>query len=42
MTATLERALRAFFRELDARTLADLLQPRAKLVRIFRDARSPD
>ena len=38
----LERALGAFFRELDARTLADLLQPQAKLVRIFRDARDPD
>ena len=38
----LERALRAFFRELDAHTLADLLQPRAKLVRIFHDARDPD
>jgi Rrf2 family nitric oxide-sensitive transcriptional repressor len=33
----LARALRAFFRELDAQTLADLLQPQAKLVNIFRD-----
>jgi Rrf2 family nitric oxide-sensitive transcriptional repressor len=28
-------ALRAFFRELDGRTLADLLQPQADLARIF-------
>jgi Rrf2 family transcriptional regulator, nitric oxide-sensitive transcriptional repressor len=32
----LERALHAFFRELDGQTLAGLLQPTAKLVRIFR------
>jgi hypothetical protein len=29
-------ALGALFRELDAQTLANLLQPQAKLVRIFR------
>ena len=34
----LSRALRAFFQELDTQTLADLLRPRAELVRIFRDA----
>jgi len=38
----LERALRAFFRELDSGTLADLLQPRAKLVRIYRNSRAVD
>jgi len=37
----LEHALQAFFRELDGRTLADLLQPRAKLVKIFRAAAPP-
>ena len=37
----LERALGAFFRELDAQSLADLLQPQARLVRIFRGARTP-
>ena len=31
----LERALRAFFKELDSRTLLDLLQPQAQLARIF-------
>ena len=31
----LTRALSAFFEVLDARTLADLLEPRAKLVKIF-------
>jgi Rrf2 family nitric oxide-sensitive transcriptional repressor len=36
LPAVLERALRAFFRELDGQTLAGLLQPKAKLVRIFR------
>jgi Rrf2 family nitric oxide-sensitive transcriptional repressor len=36
----LKRALEAFFRELDAQSLADLMQPRAKLVRIFRGAGS--
>ena len=34
----LDRALRAFFRELDGQTLADLLRPQAKLVRIFRES----
>lgn len=33
----LERALRAFFRELEGQTLADLLGPQARLVRIFRE-----
>jgi len=33
--------LRAFFRELDGRTLTDLLQPQAKLVRIFRAGGAP-
>jgi Rrf2 family transcriptional regulator, nitric oxide-sensitive transcriptional repressor len=37
----LDRALQAFFRELDGQTLADLLQPQAKLVRIFREAGAP-
>jgi Rrf2 family transcriptional regulator, nitric oxide-sensitive transcriptional repressor len=37
----LDRALQAFFRELDGRTLADLLKPQAKLLRIFRDAGAP-
>jgi len=37
----LDRALRAFFRELDSRTLADLLQPQGKLVRIFRAGGAP-
>jgi len=32
----LNRALAAFFRELDSRTLADLLRPRAQLVQLFR------
>jgi Rrf2 family nitric oxide-sensitive transcriptional repressor len=35
LAPALDRALRAFFRELDGRTLADLLQPQAKLKRIF-------
>ena len=34
----LNRALRAFFKELDAQTLAELLQPQASLVRIFGSA----
>ena len=37
----LQRALQAFFRELDGQTLADLLQPQAKLMRISREARPP-
>lgn len=36
LPAVLDRALQAFFRELDGQTLAGLLQPKAKLVRIFR------
>lgn len=32
------RAMDAFFEVLDGQTLADLLEPRAQLVRIFRDA----
>jgi len=32
----LDRALRAFFRELDGHSLADLLAPQARLVRLFR------
>ena len=31
-----DRALRAFFRELDSQTLGDLLQPQARLVKLFR------
>jgi Rrf2 family nitric oxide-sensitive transcriptional repressor len=41
LPAVLDRALQAFFRELDSQTLAGLLQPQAKLVRIFRDAGAP-
>ena len=37
----LSDAMGAFFQVLDDRTLADLLQPRTKLVRIFRDAGTP-
>lgn len=37
----LDRALQAFFRELDGRTLAGLLQPQAKLLRIFRAGGAP-
>ncbi len=40
LPAVLERALQAFFRELDGQTLADLLQPQAKLVKIFRERTS--
>ena len=36
LPAVLDRALQAFFRELDGQTLAGLLQPKAKLARIFR------
>jgi len=36
LASLLDRARRAFFRELDAGTLAKLLQPQAKLLRIFR------
>ncbi len=38
LSGLLERALGAFFEVLDRQTLADLLEPRAQLVRIFRDA----
>ena len=41
LAPALDRALRAFFRELDGQTLADLLQPQAKLVKIFRAAGPP-
>ena len=41
LPAILDRALQAFFRELDGQTLADLLQPQAKLLRIFRAAGPP-
>jgi Rrf2 family nitric oxide-sensitive transcriptional repressor len=41
LAPVLDCALRAFFRELDGRSLADLLRPQAKLVRIFRDAGAP-
>ena len=34
----LGRAMSAFFDVLDGQTLADLLQPQAQLIRIFRDA----
>lgn len=37
----LGRALNAFFEVLDGQTVADLLQPQAKLVEIFRNAGSP-
>ena len=37
----LVRALQAFFRELDGHTLADLLEPQAKLLKIFRAAGPP-
>jgi len=40
LRGVLARAMRAFFEVLDGQTLADLLRPRARLVRIFRDARS--
>ena len=38
LAPALGRALQAFFRELDALNLADLLQPQAKLVRVFRES----
>jgi Rrf2 family transcriptional regulator, nitric oxide-sensitive transcriptional repressor len=41
LPAVLDRALRAFFRELDGQTLAGLLRPKAKLVRIFRAGGAP-
>jgi Rrf2 family nitric oxide-sensitive transcriptional repressor len=36
LAPALARALRAFFRELDVQTLGDLLQPQARLVKLFR------
>jgi len=41
LPAVLDRALQAFFRELDGQTLAGLLQPKAKLVKIFRTGGAP-
>jgi len=38
LAPVLDRALKAFFRELDGRTLADLLTPQPRLVKIFRAA----
>jgi Rrf2 family transcriptional regulator, nitric oxide-sensitive transcriptional repressor len=38
LRTVLGRAMTAFFDVLDGQTLADLLEPRAPLVRIFRDA----
>lgn len=37
LSGLMERALSAFFKELDRQTLADLLEPRTQFVRIFRD-----
>jgi Rrf2 family nitric oxide-sensitive transcriptional repressor len=37
----LGQALNAFLKELDGKTLADLIQPRARLARIFLDAGAP-
>ncbi|HEV2007894.1 MAG TPA: Rrf2 family transcriptional regulator [Burkholderiales bacterium] len=41
LRSALARAMRAFFEVLDGQTLADLLRPQAKLVRIFRDVSTP-
>ena len=41
LRGVLGRAMRAFFEVLDRQTLADLLGPQAKLVRIFRDVSAP-
>jgi DNA-binding IscR family transcriptional regulator len=38
---TLARALDAFLKVLDGQTLADLLQPRARLMKIFRATSAP-
>lgn len=38
LRGVLADAMGAFFEVLDGQTLADLMQPRAKMVRIFRDA----
>jgi Rrf2 family nitric oxide-sensitive transcriptional repressor len=37
----LGRALDAFFEVLDSQTLADLIEPRAKLIKIFQEASAP-
>jgi Rrf2 family nitric oxide-sensitive transcriptional repressor len=41
LRGVLARAMRAFFEVLDGQTLADLLHPHAKLMRIFRDTSAP-
>jgi Rrf2 family nitric oxide-sensitive transcriptional repressor len=41
LRGVLGRALRAFFEVLDDKTLADLLQPKAELVRLFRKVGMP-
>jgi Rrf2 family transcriptional regulator, nitric oxide-sensitive transcriptional repressor len=41
LPAALDRTLKAFFRELDGQTLADLLRPKKKLARIFRAGGAP-
>jgi Rrf2 family nitric oxide-sensitive transcriptional repressor len=38
LAPALDRALKAFFRELDGHTLADLLAPQSRLVKIFRES----
>lgn len=40
LQGVLAHAVRAFFAVLDSQTLADLIRPNAKLVRIFRDNRA--
>jgi Rrf2 family nitric oxide-sensitive transcriptional repressor len=37
LSGLMERALAAFFEVLDGQTLADLIKPRARLLRLFRD-----
>ena len=41
LRGVLARAMHAFFEVLDGQTLADLLRPHAKLMRIFHDASTP-
>ena len=41
LRGVLGRALRAFFEVLDGKTLADLVQPKAELVRLFRTVGMP-
>ena len=41
LAPALDRALKAFFRELDGQTLADLLAPQVKLKRIFLETSGP-